>query len=109
MKDYCFAREDRLVGVAVLQMRHVPIMVINNKRQLQKKNTIFTVSSAYFYLLVKVRTGEWLGLGRRIQMNETGWTILRILSQRYNDDVAKEFVKLKSETRQEDQSSIQGS
>ncbi|XP_015369101.1 PREDICTED: protein unc-13 homolog B isoform X5 [Diuraphis noxia] len=82
VKDYCFAREDRLVGVAVLQMRHVPIMV---------------------------RTGEWLGLGRRIQMNETGWTILRILSQRYNDDVAKEFVKLKSETRQEDQSSVQGS
>ncbi|XP_050533778.1 protein unc-13 homolog A isoform X5 [Daktulosphaira vitifoliae] len=81
VKDYCFAREDRLVGVAVLQMRHVPIMV---------------------------RTGEWLGLGRRIQMNETGWTILRILSQRYNDDVAKEFVKLKSETRQEDQSSVQG-
>ncbi|VVC25390.1 C2 domain,Mammalian uncoordinated homology 13, domain 2,Munc13 homology 1,Armadillo-type fold,Mammalian [Cinara cedri] len=82
VKDYCFAREDRLVGVAVLQLRHIPITV---------------------------RMGEWLGLGRRIQMNETGWTILRILSQRYNDDVAKEFVKLKSETRQEDQSSVQGS
>lgn len=74
VKDYCFARDDRLVGVAVLPLKDI------------------------------VEQGScpcWLELQRRIQMDETGWTILRILSQRNNDDVAKEFVKLKSEIRQE--------
>ncbi|NWV68191.1 UN13A protein, partial [Malurus elegans] len=72
VKDYCFAREDRTVGIAVLQLRDI---------------------------LQRPGGACWLPLGRRIHMDDTGLTVLRILSQRNNDDVAKEFVKLKSDTR----------
>ncbi|KAK3859183.1 hypothetical protein Pcinc_034677 [Petrolisthes cinctipes] len=74
VKDYFFARDDRLVGVAVLQLRDI---------------------------VDQGSCATWLSLGKRCHMDETGWTVLRILSQRTNDDVAKEFVKLKSEVRGE--------
>lgn len=60
-----------------------------------------------YFCFLQGSVASWLGMSKRIQMDETGWTILRILSQRSNDEVAKEFVKLKSEIRQENPLPVQ--
>ncbi|KAJ8262952.1 hypothetical protein COCON_G00154090 [Conger conger] len=72
VKDYCFGRADRMVGVSVLQLRDVA---------------------------ERAGCACWCPLGPRIHLDETGVTVLRILSQRSADEVAREVVKLKSETR----------
>uniref|UniRef100_F1KQH3 Phorbol ester/diacylglycerol-binding protein unc-13 n=1 Tax=Ascaris suum TaxID=6253 RepID=F1KQH3_ASCSU len=82
VKDYCFAREDRIVGVGVLQLANV------------------------------VEQGScacWVQLGRRFHIDETGLILLRILSQRQTDEIAREFVRLKSECRFETESTLAAS
>lgn len=38
---------------------------------------------------------SWCVLGRSVFIDETGWKILQIMSQRNNDKLAKDFVMLK--------------
>ena len=73
-KDYCFARSDNLVGMTVLHLKNIAEM----------GSCACTPA-----------------LGRYIQMDSKGWTILKILSQRMNDEVAREFVLLKNNSRSE--------
>lgn len=70
VKNYRLLLENQPIGVAVLQLKDV---------------------------LEQGSCAGWFHLGRSIFMDETGWTILRIFSQR-NDDPAKEFFELKTST-----------
>lgn len=74
VKDYCFARTDAIVGVTVLHLSDLAEM----------GSCACTAS-----------------LGKYLHMDSTGWTVLKILSQRTSDEVAREFVTLKSGRRAE--------
>ncbi|XGW20031.1 hypothetical protein V3C99_003670 [Haemonchus contortus] len=82
VKDYCFAREDRIVGVGVLQLANV---------------------------VEQGSCAMWVQLGQRLHIDETGLILLRILSQRQTDEVARDFVRLKSECRHETESTLSAS
>lgn len=69
VKHYKLVLEDRPVGLAVIQIKDI---------------------------IEQGSCAGWFHLGRSIYMDETGWTILRILSQRTNDEAAREFVELKT-------------
>jgi len=76
VKDYRFAREDYVIGLAVLPLRDL------NDQDVCAK---------------------WHSLAPRVQLNEVGWTILRILTQRTSDPVAREFVRIKTASRPAEQ------
>lgn len=69
VKHSKFIMGDRPVGIAVIQLKDV---------------------------IEQGSCAGWFHLGKSIYMDETGWTILRILSQRTNDEAAKEFVEFKT-------------
>ncbi|CAF1048831.1 unnamed protein product [Rotaria sordida] len=72
VKDYSFMREDHIIGLNVIKLTQV---------------------------CEQGSWSSWIPLGSRINFDDTGLTILRILSHRTNDELAKEFVALKSARR----------
>ena len=76
VKDYSFMREDRLIGLNVIKLCQVG---------------------------EQGSWSSWVPLGSRINFDDTGLTILRILSHRTNDELAREFVALKSARRHKEE------
>ena len=72
VKDYCFARSDRLLGTTILQLSQV----------------VPLASCACC-----------CPLGRSLTLDNIGATIVRILAQRSTEEVAQEFVHLKMTER----------
>jgi len=77
LRDYAMIGENKMVGVGVIALSDV-------------------VATAKGSLSI------WVQLGKRLQLDSTALILLRILSQRQQDEIAKEFVKLKTESRYEE-------
>jgi hypothetical protein len=75
VKDYSFMREDSLIGLNVIKLTQV---------------------------CEQGSWSSWIPLGARFNFDNTGLAILRILSHRTNDELAREFVTLKCARRQKD-------
>ncbi|TNN07063.1 Protein unc-13, partial [Schistosoma japonicum] len=94
-KDYCFGRTDRLIGLTVLQLRDLA-----TPADLSASPTINSRGSGGRNTAGQSGACACIcSLGKRLHLDDTGWTILRILSQRPQDEIAREFVRLKSEVR----------
>ena len=73
-RDYCLMSNDKVIGLSSIRLNEV-----------QDQGTC----------------AVWVTLSKREKFDDTGWTILRILSQRSADPLAKDFVKLKTQFREE--------
>ncbi|KAI1301324.1 Protein unc-13 -like protein B [Halotydeus destructor] len=74
VKEYYFAKEDKIVGMTLLQLS-----------SLSEETSI----ACRF------------PLARQMNIDDMGWTILRVLAQRPADELAREFVRLKTSARNE--------
>jgi protein unc-13 len=75
LRDYAMIGENKMVGVGVIALSDI---------------------------VAKGSLSQWVQLGKRLQLDSTALILLRILSQRQQDEIAKEFVKLKTESRYEE-------
>lgn len=90
LRDYAMIGENKLVGVGI-----VPLSEIVEKVSTRTNACIIKQS-------LQGSLSSWVQLGKRLQIDGQGLVLLRILSQRQQDELAKEFVKLKTETRYEE-------
>lgn len=112
---HSFVREDRVVGVAVVQFSEIlKFKTATQQRQLggtttpntnsdkgsiagaaQPPKNLSTMPNGH--ILIK------LDLLKRVNIDDQGWTLLRILGQRaQQDSIAREFIQLKSARRLDD-------
>lgn len=135
IKDYCLFRDDKIVGLGVIQMSEILAFKQQAAQQNGNINATSVVGTGSINVIKTADSGEGsmsgdhgapncvdsgmfksksfqmlpngfitckLNLLKRIFVDESGWTILRILGQRVaQDPMAREFLSLKSATRNE--------